>query len=724
MRRTGRSLRSGAVATLLSITVVAGSCAGPPPTQLPESPAVATTPTNVATPSPPPTAEVTATADGDQLPAPASVAGSPETQAEQLAGLVLQGGDGSLAALLAATAASGLTVRDLDFHTVREPAQPSQGLALLAGQVITLDGLEQQGEPIPLDDFAGAVATLGFGLDKAEGAGLGRALVDRVKAAATSDVPTVRFWGLFLTELGRQGVAHYDLLGETTKTPPTVDAVQATFLLLRIMGDLAALYPPTSPSTSAAPTASAAPVATPDASGSSGVQDAPPWNLVRGSVCDVLSEFWSAVSDASDLTLGKAGPAGPDDLDVWLKKYAKSIAPMGPIWSIIQYLMLRMLLDMDLQLVEGGPVIERTKDRVPGNRGTLQAKVVMNTANLSYVACLKHVAAFFGIGIDYPDNGAVKDAKVVWHLDGFVLQFQHCETGCATMTDANGFARMVVEGAPQQRPLPKNPPPVMKSVRVSYTLQKQSKAWQDVLSGVGFAIDPAGGAIDVALDAIQRIGDRGASLNVPVRDWVQDWPPFIRLKVEGSSESSGRPGLGDLTSQTWLLDTVLALSTVAEEDGTALYLPRADARGESVGLTGEKLYFCVGGGSWDPVSATIPLTNGKLWLRINENGDAIVVKGRMLAGNVTVGHHTCKTPDLCGGTHCETTDAPPLPIESRPMLFDTYVINSNLKTMSDSQDVPYLAPFPTLHGVVVQPKLDPNGSTTTYKYNITPASGP
>ncbi len=195
--------------------------------------------------------------DRDKLPAalPTTAGQSPDDRAAALAAAVLKGGDQALPALLAALAESGIAVKDIDSTLARPAAEPAQGLSLMAGEAILLAEMEQTGDRLPFEALGGVVSTLAFQTDDDQApSAISAYFTDKLAEATASDVPTYRFWGRFITELELQGPARQKLEGfsdmpmwiplrDASEEPPqyegpTVDAVQATLLLLRLAGDL------------------------------------------------------------------------------------------------------------------------------------------------------------------------------------------------------------------------------------------------------------------------------------------------------------------------------------------------------------------------------------------------------------------------------------------------------------------------------------------------------
>jgi hypothetical protein len=192
--------------------------------------------------------------DGQLLGAPSPVpSGDADQAAATLAGRVLHGGPEAMPALLAAIHVSGLGIRDqaAGGQVVEAPAEPSQGLAFQAGEVLAMGKLLSRGYQVSLADLAALVqhldmTTLGKAPVKAF-------IVAGIRKAATSTSPTRRMWGRFVVDLGKQASPSYDLL-TAAPAQAQLDAAQAMFVLLRLFGDL---YAKVAPDPAAKPSGSA-----------------------------------------------------------------------------------------------------------------------------------------------------------------------------------------------------------------------------------------------------------------------------------------------------------------------------------------------------------------------------------------------------------------------------------------------------------------------------------
>lgn len=511
---------------------------------------------------------VPATADGSLLP-PGPVG---ETDPAALAASVLEGGDASIPALAAALSASGFAVRDLNGSFVRDPAEPRAGLALLAGQVIAIAKLEQNNVPTPAADFMRMLSVAFDGQDDdATAKALVDALKEDVRSALGSKVPTVRFWGSFMNELGRQGQGAYDMRKVDPASaspqqiamaarPVVIDPVQGLMILTALLGALAG-----------------SPTAATDAAGSVSMSV----RMTADSPCGAMSSEEELVRyGVAPMVIQSMVGRVYERLGGWIHTASKALERATIVLAILRLLMAQASLRMTLELA-GPPPVVRTPYHdydgtpEPGQTRTLTATVGYDVPTTQYLSCLAILLAPFLIDTNMPKNGAWPDAIVSWWMEPrgpepspldkaastiwksrTVLQWapnqcmpKWATYGCATVTDANGETQIDIEGV-RQPEVDKSWEakgltrfqPVRREVLLGYTVSKQNDLLEDLLSvaGIGPTVLTA---VTFISETVQRIGARGQRLKLVVKDW--DWC----LSPTKWSDTTG--GLGGGVGGTW-----------------------------------------------------------------------------------------------------------------------------------------------------------------------------
>ncbi len=180
-----------------------------------------------------------------KLPSPLSVpSGSPDDAAADLAKKIAAADEQSTAALMTAIQMSGFSIRGKDGLIRVAPRGPTQGMAFDAFSVAAIAKLYNDGWAMSLDDLSAV-------LDKALSGGpkrpITQILLSGITKAAQGDQP-VRFWARMIVELGRQANPPYDLT-DPKLDPATaqLNAIQVSFILQRIAGDLSTRSHPAAP---------------------------------------------------------------------------------------------------------------------------------------------------------------------------------------------------------------------------------------------------------------------------------------------------------------------------------------------------------------------------------------------------------------------------------------------------------------------------------------------
>ncbi len=99
---------------------------------------------------------------------------------------------------------------------------------------------EVQDNDTPSIPLANLAANLARALPVLQGASLEQLLLEGIRAHAGDQPSPMRFWARFILELGRQGPSGYDLLGQADPAAVRLNAVQVSFMLRRLTGDVLA----------------------------------------------------------------------------------------------------------------------------------------------------------------------------------------------------------------------------------------------------------------------------------------------------------------------------------------------------------------------------------------------------------------------------------------------------------------------------------------------------
>jgi len=162
-----------------------------------------------------------------------------ERRAAELAKTLLEGrgADNLLRALESAFQAAGFGVRQND-GKITQSEKPGQFMVVNRTELEALAKMSARGMNVPM---ANLVSGLGKVLPEVRPAELTDLLLDGIRANATSQRTCMRFWSLFIVELGRQSARPYDLLGKVDSAQVQFDAIQTTLILRRLSRDLGIL---------------------------------------------------------------------------------------------------------------------------------------------------------------------------------------------------------------------------------------------------------------------------------------------------------------------------------------------------------------------------------------------------------------------------------------------------------------------------------------------------
>jgi len=511
--------------------------------------------------------------DTGKLPEPLRLpSGSVDQQAAELAKAVSKGHSNSTAALYAAILASGYGVRDRD-GAVLQRAEQGQGLGFEWWEVAAISKLYGDGYGAGLshlaDSFTRNVAEM-------KSVALAAELLDGVRKAAKSNHQALRFWGVFIVELGRHSDKPYDLLGQVDPVSVRLDAIQIAFILTRLLGDLVL------------------------AGQREGIAE------VRFIKASLGSASWPQQpcggSDAQGLVLD-ANAALSTTLHSRLSglQGTNAIRNANIVLSLLKFILSYAMLKTTA-MVALNPM-ERTKNTQPGGWNAIALSVWIDN-KAQAVNCLRPFINAMGLDFNLPNNGPVSDVKVVWagvlgfgeesrdwrddFLDHFtgdgarpadaVVYFPpqpNVEGPRTQHTNSSGIASIAIAGKPQVKDLSREKLfEVLKVAGVRAWLQLKPTKIENLTSGLSTTVDVLGvvnsfASLDIASGIVGLITEAAYRLNwFPTKTYyfmVKDWEPC-----------TGEWG-GTITSSLQLKQTVNErLKTGYESDYEHTYNFKAD----------------------------------------------------------------------------------------------------------------------------------------------------
>jgi hypothetical protein len=470
--------------------------------------------------------------DSELLPGPlATTETDPDKLAVSLAGLVDAAGTEQLAALEAAVAASGIGIRDLAANgaVVLQPAEPSQGLAFQAGQVVAMDKLLRQDYRVSLADVGELVRSLDPTVFAK--ASIAKYLVDGIRtASADKKSATRRFWGRFLVELGRQRSEPSDPL-KGHPDDVQLDAVQTFFVLLRLFGD----FENKVSASRAAVAGGAASRALAPAAGS-----APGATSLPCSMNEREAEILDRASILGSVFFEKLIDYAAEQLEGGaLEKFAGKIGYINGALALIKFIATAAAFNAKVE-IDGGEPLVRTKDTHAGETRQLKITVRMDTGRSQFLNCMRFFLNGAGLDFSLPSDGPVAGAAISWSLlrggdpKGYVRFCslgQSCEGSTSAtinpvegVTDEEGEWATGIQGIPQKRALPDTVAPLERRavVRASVNL-KPSNFWRDIFDAIYTATAGVGAPVAFTTELLYRVGAFGSGLNFAVRDWREQW---------------------------------------------------------------------------------------------------------------------------------------------------------------------------------------------------------
>lgn len=489
-----------------------------------------------------------------RLPSPAPPpAGGAEEQALALAARVGAGDEGSTAALYAAFLAAGYGVRE-EGGGVRRPAGGAgQGLVLDAWQLAATAKLYGDGYGVGLDRLGAALGAVEPGLVGAPTAAL---LVEDVRRAAFGENEALRFWALFVVEMGRQADEPYDLLTDDDLSRARLDAVQLTFILTRLAADfhvrakggasaaagrarptngvrfVNAAYDGGARRPASAPAASFARASFAPEAPAAPQEPAPaaPQPCALGEVESIILDYnATALTTAFGELSGYLESKGVGGVGKWSGFAQKA----NVLLTVLKFFASYAAINAEVTLE--GDMLTRTKTTQDGERKMLTARLVMDTGKWQTMNCIRPALNAAGLDFSLPGSGAMAGVRVVWRLvaggdtrgywgrvwhtasnvdkilagqavenDGGAVVYLDTAAGATraedkhhyNYTDDNGESKIPVVGHGQEKDLSKQPLKVVyRPLGVKVDIQVKTMKVKDAKGAAGTLGDLAGNAI-------------------------------------------------------------------------------------------------------------------------------------------------------------------------------------------------------------------------------------
>lgn len=473
--------------------------------------------------------------------------GKPDEVAAALAKRIAAGDDQSVPALLTALMTAGFGIRDTD-GGVTQTVQPGQGLVFEAWEVAAMAKMYGERRTVAISYLCDTIRSV----PELKEAPLEKILIDGIRKQAVSDQPELRFWARFIVELGRVSEQPYDLLAAGDNKAVRIDTIQHALILRRMLGDLYTLgqrseqalkrnhahAPQTQPCT--------------------------------------LSDMESTVADARATALTTAF----GELMSWTKEKIEGTAGKlfenyGKLANVLNILLayakfIATYAALETEITVDNPPLVRNTSTSAGERRQLTAKVKMNVGKWQQVNCFRWLLNA-GTGLDFNllNDGPLEGVEVNWHLvEGGAADFYSSGdrseqivwfvgTGpriqdagtyagipgkpgtrvtnlASTKTDAQGNARVLLEGSSRRNYIPAPHIPVMKTAVVMTTVKlKGGDIKGDAVDIAGHVLGgvislgkknvgegAAGGMFTLPLELLYRTDWAStATVEVPVKDW-------------------------------------------------------------------------------------------------------------------------------------------------------------------------------------------------------------
>lgn len=461
---------------------------------------------------------------GASLPSLETVSGNPDEQAATLARRVLNGGPEAASAIVTILHLAGFPIRGDGGNL--DAASPSQGIAFNVWEVNALADIYAARRSItaPLSSIIDVYATALGGLTPEE---VAPRVLAGIRTATRSTASTSLFWSAMLVELGRNARAHapYDLAGDVDVDAVNLDLLQIALLSKRLGGDLLAAAHPER--RGAGTVSSLSNLLVPAV-----YAQAPPCGLTD-SEAEIMD--WTALISTTAFGelmgfLGERGVAGA-------QKAGNAAAIGGVVLTYLKLAMTQAVFDIQFEL-ENPPLVRTTKVRPQsGEQRTLMATVSLDFGKLQWINCFRMMLNAVGLDLNTDNSGPVEGAEVTWYgwagfkgpwaINGGAEQLARFTSNGAggtlitQKTDAQGKARIVVEGVGQDEFLGSQPREVMKEATVSaMVVLKPANLYRDLKDAGATASGGLAGVLTMPAELLYRTRwSFGGNHSFAVRDW-------------------------------------------------------------------------------------------------------------------------------------------------------------------------------------------------------------
>ena len=471
-----------------------------------------------------------------RLPEPArKPQGKPDEVAAALAKSVAAGDDQSTPALLTALMTAGFGIRDSD-GAVTQTVEPGQGLIFEAWEIASMAKMYGEHRTVELSDLSDGLRSV----PELKQAPLEKIIIDGIRKQATTTHPELRFWARFIIELGLRSDEPYDLLRTDSEKKIRIDAIQSALILRRLSGDIYVL-------------GKRSQLAVNNPGSKARFAHAPQSQPCRQSDMEATindiraTALTSAFGGLLSWVESRIGSSG--DL---VKAYGKFMNVANIVLAYAKFIATYAALETEITIAS--PPLVRVTRAGSGESRQLTAKVSMNIGKWQQVNCFRWLLnAGTGLDFNLMNDGPLEGVGVSWHIveGGFagayhsgdlsqqIVQFkgtgpriQDAGTYAGipgkggtpvgnlteTKTDAQGNARILLEGANRRNYIPKPHVTVMKKAVVMTTVRlKGGDIKGDAVDVAGHLL---GGLLTLPAELLYRTAWAStARIEVPVKDF-------------------------------------------------------------------------------------------------------------------------------------------------------------------------------------------------------------
>lgn len=471
-----------------------------------------------------------------RLPEPArKPRGTPDEMAAALAKSVAAGDDQSMPALLTALMTAGFGIRDSD-GAVTQTVEPGQGLIFEAWEIATMAKMYGERRTVELSYLSDGLRSV----PELKQAPFEKIILDGIRKQATSAHPELRFWARFIIELGLQSDEPYDLLRTDNDKTIRIDAIQSALVLRRVSGDIYALGQ--RPQLAVNNLRSRVRFA--HASQAQPCRQSDMEATINDIRATALTSAFGGLLSWVESRIGSSG-----DL---VKAYGKFMNVANILLAYAKFIATYAALETEITI--SSPPLVRVTGAGSGESRQLTAKVSMNIGKWQQVNCFRWLLnAGTGLDFNLMNDGPLEGVGVNWRIveGGFadaynsgdlsqqIVQFkgtgpriQDAGTYAGipgkggipvgnlteTKTDAQGNARILLEGAHRRNYIPKPHVPVMKKAVVVTTVKlKGGDIKGDAADIAGHLL---GGLLTLPAELLYRTDWAStARIEVPVKDF-------------------------------------------------------------------------------------------------------------------------------------------------------------------------------------------------------------